>query len=387
MGFPNQVNVVPAPGVAGDFCDGNPRATVDAGPSSLVSGPSGTIVGRFAWATSTGLLDQNTGEVDFYNLVSNTGAGAPTGFVHREQQGLITVYLDEVSMTVPKGFPVTLFSAGGFWVVNDGTTATATGQKAYANNATGKVSFAGTGTPPTSASVTGSIAANTTDTGSIAVNSLTGSISGTTLTVSAIATGALFPGQTLSNTTSSIVPGTTIVSQLTGTTGSTGTYQVSVSQTVNSGTITGSGGTFTVAGTITGTFAVGQTLTGSGVTAGQTILAKISGTGGAGTYAVSIAQTVAAEAITASGGTMTVSAVSSGTLFLNDTVTGAGVTAGTYISGFLTGTGGTGTYLVSIGQTVGSESLTVVAGTETKFYAMSAGAPGELVKMSSHPLG
>lgn len=387
MPFPSSVNVVQAPAVAGDFCDGNPRAVVDAGPGSIVAGPNGVLVGQFAWAYSNGTFDGNTGETDFYNYATNSGSGAPTGFVHREQQGTIPVPGNETSMMVNAGYPLTLFSAGGFWVVNSGSTTTQPGQKAYANNATGLVSFAATGTPPTSASVTGSIAANTTTAGSIAVNSVTGSISGTTLTVTAVGTGALFAGQTISNSSSTIAVGTSIVGQLTGTTGGVGTYQVSVSQTVSSGTISASGGTLTVGGTITGTFAAGQTLTGSGITAGQTILGGISGTGGAGTYAVSIAQTVASEAITASGGTLTVSAVSSGTLYVNDTITGSGVTAGTYISAGLTGTGGVGTYLVSVGQTVASEALTVVAGTETKWFCMSTGAPGELVKMSSHTLG
>ncbi len=62
--------------------------------------------------------------------------------------------------------------------------------------------------------------------------STTASIAGTTMTVSAIATGYLAPGDVL--TGSGVTVGTAIVSQLTGTTGSTGTYQVSVSQTVSS---------------------------------------------------------------------------------------------------------------------------------------------------------
>jgi hypothetical protein len=387
MPFPSQVNVVQAAAVAGDFCDGNPRSWVDAGPGSLVAGAAGVTVGLFAWATSNGQVNPNTGETDFFNTVANTGPGLPTGFFHREQQGLITQYLGETTLTVPQGFPVALMNEGGVWVINNGTAATQAGQKAYANNANGTVSFAASGSPPTSASVTASIAQNTSSSASIAVNSFTGSISGTTLTVTAIGTGAVFPGQTISGSPSTgapIVTGTQIVSQLTGTTGSTGTYQVSVSQTVNSGTITGSGGTLTVGGSVTGTFAVGETLTGSGVTSGTAILAGISGTGGAGTYAVSIAQTVGAESITASGGTMTVTAIASGALNVNDTLTGSGVTTGTYITSYVGIVGGYPTYLVSASQTVGSETITVVAGTETKFYAMSAGAPGELVKMSSH---
>lgn len=73
----------------------------------------------------------------------------------------------------------------------------------------------------------------------------TGSISGTTLTISALTSGAFAAGQTLSGSAggsaggSGVLPGTTIVSQLTGTAGGVGTYQVSISQTVPSGIVYG----------------------------------------------------------------------------------------------------------------------------------------------------
>jgi hypothetical protein len=62
------------------------------------------------------------------------------------------------------------------------------------------------------------------------------------------------------------------------------------------------------------------------------------------------------------GTTMTVSAVSAGTLVVGQSVTGTGVTGGTVISALGTGTGGTGTYTVNNSQTVGSESMTAAAG-------------------------
>lgn len=297
MGFPRQVNVVAAPAVAGDFCDSNPRATVNAGAGALVAGPNGVNVGLFAWINP---LDGYT--------VNNYGAGAPDGFVHREQQAIITQYLAEGTSNVYQGAPVTLFSEGGFWVTNAGSTTSARNQLAYTNNSTGAVQF---GSNWTGASVTGSIAANV----------VTGSISGTTLTVSAVTTGVLTNGQTISGT--NVTSGTQIVSQLTGTSGGIGTYQVSVSQTVASTTITGS------------------------------------------------------------GGTLTVTAVGSGTLGLGDSLTGSGVTSGTAINGFLTGSGGVGTYAVSIGQTAASTTITVATGTVTKWMAASSGAPGELVKMTT----
>lgn len=67
--------------------------------------------------------------------------------------------------------------------------------------------------------------------------SFTGSIATTTLTVSAISAGTIYPSMQISGT--GVTAGTRIVAQLTGTTGGTGTYTVSASQTVSSTTITG----------------------------------------------------------------------------------------------------------------------------------------------------
>ena len=67
--------------------------------------------------------------------------------------------------------------------------------------------------------------------------SFTGSIATTTLTVSAISAGTIYPSMQISGT--GVTAGTRIVAQLTGTAGGTGTYTVSASQTVSSTTITG----------------------------------------------------------------------------------------------------------------------------------------------------
>jgi len=64
---------------------------------------------------------------------------------------------------------------------------------------------------------------------------IVGSISGTTLTVSTVVLGTVTPNSVIRG--QNVVTGTTIVSQLSGTTGAVGTYEVSVSQTVASTTI------------------------------------------------------------------------------------------------------------------------------------------------------
>lgn len=148
--FQTQVSYQPAPAVAGDFASSNPRASVLAGPGSLVAGASGVTVGLFAWAISNGAADPSTGETDFYNTVSNAGSGVPTGFVHREQQALITTWLAAASNVVPQGLPVVLHQAGDFWAAT-ATTATV-GQKVFASLTTGAISTGAAG-----ATIAGSI--------------------------------------------------------------------------------------------------------------------------------------------------------------------------------------------------------------------------------------
>ena len=67
--------------------------------------------------------------------------------------------------------------------------------------------------------------------------SFTGSIATTTLTVSAISAGSIFPSMLITGT--GITANTSIVEQLTGTAGGVGTYKVSASQTVSSTAISG----------------------------------------------------------------------------------------------------------------------------------------------------
>jgi hypothetical protein len=126
--------------------------------------------------------------------------------------------------------------------------------------------------------------------------------------------------------------------------------------------------TLTVSSVSSGTIAVGQSLYGVGVSAETVITALGTGTGGAGTYTVNVSQTVTAGALnsatvgatftaTIAGSTMTVSAVASGTLYLGQTVQGAGVTANSVITALGTGTGGAGTYTLSVSSTVGSSTI------------------------------
>jgi hypothetical protein len=62
-----------------------------------------------------------------------------------------------------------------------------------------------------------------------------------------------------------------------------------------------------------------------------------------------------------SSNTLTVTAVTGGTISIGQVLSGTGVSTGTTITAFVSGTGGTGTYTVSISQTTSSTTITAVA--------------------------
>lgn len=72
--------------------------------------------------------------------------------------------------------------------------------------------------------------------------------------------------------------------------------------------------------------------------------------------------------------TLTVSAVSSGTLAVGQTISGTGITAGTKISALGTGTGGVGTYTVNTSQTASSTTVTAKATAVVVSYDSVSGA-------------
>lgn len=88
-----------------------------------------------------------------------------------------------------------------------------------------------------------------------------------------------------------------------------------------------------------------------------------------------------------SGTTLTVTAVASGTIQVGQTISGSGVTADTKITAYVTGAGGTGTYTVDTSQTASSTTITGASGPTITFggilanskiyasYGTSAGGP------------
>lgn len=165
-------------------------------------------------------------------------------------------------------------------------------------------------------------------------------------------------GQYVYSLTSTFIP--TIIGQLNSTTGQVGitdngtyvyitdgTYRYSwkissPSTAVFTGTISGT--TLTVTAVKNGTIGVSQSLFGVGIAQETVITGLGTGSGGVGTYTINISQTVStAETMnstavaavftgTISATTLSVTAVSSGTLYLGQTVQGSGVTSSTVIT-------------------------------------------------------
>lgn len=279
MPFQNSVNTYNPLAVAGDFASTNPRATYDAGEAALVAGLLGVTVGKFAW------VDLATNRIATNAASSNS---QPAGFVHRDQQALITLYLGEASMVIPQGFPVTLHVSGDFFAKLTGTTPVTPGTALYANFATGDVLA---GAAPTGATATGSIG-----------STFTATATGTSLAVTAV-TGLISIGDTIAGT--GVPTGTTIVAQVSGTTGGAGTYTTSVVTTATAATVTSFGNVLNVTAVGSGVLNVGDSVSGTGVPANATIASQVSGaTGGVGVYTISVPATAyaASTAITAAGG-------------------------------------------------------------------------------------
>jgi len=182
--------------------------------------------------------------------------------------------------------------------------------------------------------INGTQVSDSTFTGSIAPVSVTlnGSIAGNLLTVNSV-TGGTTVGVGAALTGTGVAAGTVITSQETGTPGGPGTYGVNTGQVIATGSLTATYGLMTVTAVALGTLSVGQTVAGTGVTAGSLVTAYGTGAGLLGTYIVNLSQTVASGALQTVATAMTASFDSlSGSLVLSSGDVGA-----TSLSGFATG--------------------------------------------------
>ena len=220
-----------------------------------------------------------------------------------------------------------------------------------------------------------------------------GSMSTTTLSVTAVTSGTLAVGQQIFGL--GVASETVITAFGTGS-GGIGNYTISTSQTVVSEAMSGAAAgaiiTATIGGSLSGvaitglagqfsctaapiTLVIGQALTISGTYGGTGSISGytnpttyyIIATNGSTTFTLSA--TAGGTAITTTVGTPTglsykyapttlnVTAVSSGTLYLGQTIQGTGISANTMITALGTGSGGTGTYTVSNSQNISSETM------------------------------
>lgn len=389
MSFQTRVNTQPAPAVAGDFASANPRASVTAPPGGYQVAPNypatfggalreALIVGRFCWSNyATGIA------ANFFQ------PGSLLGFVHRECQTIITEFLLEQRVGIQAGFAVTSANQGDFWA-DFAPGPDAAGLVVYADPVTGKASadVAGQG-------VTFGLTAALAATG--------------VLTVTATS-GVLAAGQLIQNAALSYPLGTFIVSQLTGSAGSTGTYQLNQGIVIGSGVATAygkqetkfklatpvagpvaftgefdgtPGATFTgvisanvlTVSALTGVLRQGDLISGAGVA--QVPLGKqLTGfPGSTGTYSLTHSD-VGSEAMTSTNtpdGVLKVTAVASGTLTRGQLIAGTGIPPNAQILSQLTGTAGsTGNYNTNVFSLIGSEAMTAASGTLGKISTWQA---------------
>lgn len=267
-GFQKQVNLLQAPGVEGDFASMNPFSSVLAGPGRLVAPAGGLIVGHFAWVDPATL-----------NVSQSYVSGYQIGFLGRNENALITLFLGETSMVVPQGFMVNLLNGGDYWA-RFGTGITS-GGTVYADQTTG----AAVNTASTDAG-TGSL--GFTGTASFATN---------VMTVVTTSSGIVSVGDVVTSAT--VAAGTTVTGQLTATTFSLstapGTIATQAATTVST--------VLNLSAVSAGSFDIGDVVTGTGVSAGTRIASFGTGVGGVGTYNVLVngiatGQNAASTAIT-----------------------------------------------------------------------------------------
>lgn len=148
------------------------------------------------------------------------------------------------------------------------------------------------------------------------------------------------------------------------------------------GTIVGN--LMTLTASLAGGFHAGAPVTGTDVISGTKIVRQISGTAnGLGVYEVTPGeQDVDSTTISETHGVFTAASALSGTFVPGGVLSGSGVTTGTTITEYGTGTGGLGTYIVDTTQTAGSTTITEAVNVDTLYVAATYALPGELVKIS-----
>lgn len=329
MPFQTTINDYQAPGVPGDFASLNPYSSVLAGNSALVAPAGGLTVGNFFWVGPTGQTSQS--------FVS----GWQIAFLGRNEQALITQFLQEATMVVPQGFMVTGFNGGDFWA--NFPAGAAVGNFVFADPNDGTPVANSTNSAPTLGTATASAGFSGT------ANVTNGSA---VLTVATVVHGIVSVGDVVTDSTTgaNIPAGTTILNQLTGAAGGVGTYTMSANAagTGAGDTIATSSANMLVTAVASGALNVGDVITGTAVSAGTVLVGQANPFKGV------------ASIITGSLSTLVVTSVQAGTDLLRigaklPAIPGLGIAANTTINAQVSGTpGGVGSYTLSAAGTVGA---------------------------------
>jgi hypothetical protein len=260
-GFQTVVNQQPAPGVLGDFASTNPYSSVLTAAGGLTAPVGGLTVGNFFWVGPAGQTSQSY------------VAGWQIAFLGRNEQALITQFLGQSTLVVPAGFMVVGFTGGDFWAYfANGATALAT---VYADETTGAPEMSATNT------VTGEI--GFTGTASFATVGGVGQMTLATITSGIVTLGDLIVA-------TGVTTGTSVVALVSGTANTVGAvYSMSATPTTEAAEATTTqSNVLNVTAVLTGGLSVGDGISGTGVTAGTTIAAFLTGVGGIGTYLLAI---------------------------------------------------------------------------------------------------
>lgn len=247
-----------------------------------------------------------------------------------------------------------------------------------------KVTIANSPTVPDSATTQIQSALIAAFSGEALAASFTGSIAGTTLTVTSLSSGALSVGQVLSDLTGALADGTEITAFGTGE-GGLGTYTISPSQTVASEPMTSAEPATDIP--------IPRARIGSTLYAAQYVPAIAQLGAWAQVASILIGSKNAPDAVCyghISTNTLTIVAVSSGAIVVGDFLYDADgdIINGTTVTVFGTGAGGVGTYTVNNPQTIGASFTGTGSGTNLTASAVTGEIkPGDRINGTGVPAG
>ena len=249
--------IIKAPIILGSssYTGGTYRTT-----STSVSGTGSVISGTVLTVASTSITGTNTSNVTATNCTTS-GTVLTVGPVTSGSFAVGTYIsgTDSSGSSIPYGTYITSLGTG-------------TGGAGTYNISSPALDGDGSPVNLGATTITGVLTKYATGTASTIGNGSSSTIAGTVLTIGGVVTGTFTTGMVLSGT--GVLANTKITSQVSGTTGGAGTYNIDKSQAIG-GTVSGSS-----------TFAVGTYLSGTGVLPGTYITSLGTGTGGAGTYNV-----------------------------------------------------------------------------------------------------